>query len=62
MGAMLSLIAGIGEISMIITPLTLVVGLINAIKRPKEEARWFTIMATISAYLIIVPLIHNSIY
>ena len=62
MGAMLSLIAGIGEISMIITPLTLVVGLINAIKRPKEEARWFTIMAIISAYLIIVPLIHNSIY
>ena len=62
MGAMLSLIADIGEISMIITPLTLVVGLINAIKRPKEEARWFAIMAIISAYLIIVPLIHNSIY
>lgn len=62
MGSILRFIADIGEITMFITPLTLVIGIINAIKRPKEEAYWFTIMAIISAYLIIIPLIHNSIY
>lgn len=62
MGDMVELIAAIGEVAMIITPLTFVIGLINSIKKPKEEARWFIVMTIISAYLIIVPLIHNSIY
>lgn len=62
MGDIIELIVAIGEVAMIITPLTFVIGLINSIKRPKEEARWFIVMTIISAYLIIVPLIYNSIY
>lgn len=48
------LILGINTI--FITPLTLVLGIINAIKKPKEEAKKYTIMAVVSAYLIIIPI------
>lgn len=48
--------AVIGLLASFITPLTLVVGIINAIKKPKDEAKPYTIMAIISAYLIIMPL------
>ena len=44
-----------------ITPLTLVLGIINAIKKPGDESRPYTIMAIVSAYLIIIPLLYNSI-
>ena len=42
--------------TMLITPLTLIVGVINAIKKPKKDAMPYTIMAIISAYLIIIPI------
>ncbi|WP_411168189.1 hypothetical protein ACH36K_13785 [Clostridium sp. MB05] len=60
MSSLLKFIAGMGEITMFVTPLTLVIGIINAIKKPKGESKGYTIMAVISAYLIIVPLIWNS--
>lgn len=48
------LIGGLGEILTIITPLTLVIGIINAIKKTdKQEVILYTVMAVISAYLII---------
>lgn len=56
MGALLGFIAGIGELTMFITPLTLTIGIINSIKKPKGEDGGYKIMAIISAYLIIVPL------
>ena len=59
MSSLLEFIAGMGEITIFITPLTLVIGIINSIKKPKEESKRYTIMAVISAYLIIVPLIGN---
>lgn len=62
MNSVLDFIAGIGEIFSFITPLTFVIGIINAIKKPDEEAKLYKIMAIISAYLIIVPLIVNYIY
>jgi hypothetical protein len=40
-----------------ITPLTLVMGIIYGIKKPDNEARPYIIMAVISAYLIIIPLL-----
>ena len=47
-------IGGLGEILAIITPLTLVVGIINAIKKTdKQEVILYTVMAIISAYLIV---------
>ncbi|MDZ5010714.1 hypothetical protein GNF77_17805 [Clostridium perfringens] len=60
MSSLLKFIAGMGEITMFVTPLTLVIGIINAKKKPKGESKGYTIMAVISAYLIIVPLIWNS--
>lgn len=47
----------LGMYTIFITPLTLTVGVINAIKKPKEAAIPYTIMAIISAYLIIIPII-----
>lgn len=58
---LLKFIAGIGEISVLITPLTLVIGIINAIKKPKEESTPYKIMAIVSAYLVIIPLLINSL-
>ncbi len=55
----LKFIASLGEISMFITPLTFVVGIINAIKKPEGKSKPYPIMAIVSAYLIIVPLIYN---
>lgn len=55
----IELLAVIGVLASLITPLTLVVGIINAIKKPKEEAKLYTFMAIISAYLIIVPLMYT---
>lgn len=61
MSSLLKFTAEMGEIAVIVTPLTLVIGIINSIKKPKEESKGYTIMAVISAYLIIVPLIWNSL-
>jgi len=55
----LNFIDGIGELTVLITPLTLVIGIINAIKKPKGDSKPYTIMAIVSAYLIIVPLFFN---
>ncbi|MGG7142378.1 hypothetical protein ACQPVP_02805 [Clostridium nigeriense] len=52
-------IAGIGEFTMFITPLTFTIGLINSIKKSDKEAKPYKFMAVISAYLIFVPLIFN---
>lgn len=57
----LEFIGGIGELAVFITPLTLVIGIINAIKKPKGESKPYTVMAIVSAYLIIIPLLYNSI-
>lgn len=46
----------LGLYTIFITPLTLIVGVINAIKEPKEKAMPYIIMAIISAYLIIMPI------
>lgn len=46
----------LGIYTIFITPFTLVIGIINAIKKPKEEAKKYTIMAVVSAYLIIIPI------
>lgn len=51
-------IGGLGEILAIITPLTLVVGIINAIKKTdKQEVILYTVMAIISAYLIVFAIL-----
>jgi hypothetical protein len=49
-------LAGIWTI--FITPLTLTIGVINAIKKPEKEAIPYTVMAIISAYLIIMPFMY----
>lgn len=59
MNAILKFIAELGELFVIITPLTLVIGIINAVKKQDEKSKVYTIMAVISAYLIIIPLIWN---
>ncbi|MBU5316913.1 hypothetical protein KQI30_11635 [Clostridium bornimense] len=52
------LIGGLREILTIITPLTLVVGIINAIKKTdKQEVILYTMMAIISAYLIVFAIL-----
>jgi len=61
MTMLLELIGGIGEVFMAITPLTLVIGIINAIKKDGNSSTAYKIMAIISAYLIIIPLMINSI-
>lgn len=58
--AILEIISGLGEVLMFITPLTLVIGIINAIKKDGQSSKIYTIMAILSAYLIIIPLIFNS--
>ena len=62
LGALLGFIADIGELTIFITPLTLTIGIINSIKKPKGADVGYKIMAIISAYLIVVPLINNSIF
>lgn len=56
----LEIISGLGEVLMFITPLTFVIGIINAIKKDGESSTIYKIMAIVSAYLIIIPLILNS--
>lgn len=46
----------IGYWTIWITPLTLMLGIIYAIKKPKNEATPYIVMAVVSAYLIIFPL------
>lgn len=58
----LEFISGLGEVMVIITPMTLVLGIINAIKKYGRASTAYKIMAVISAYLIIIPLILNSVY
>jgi len=48
----------IGLWTIFITPLTLIIGIINAIRKP-EKAMQYTILAIISAYLIIMPLMYG---
>ena len=59
MNEILKFIAELGELFVFITPLTLVIGIINAVKKQDEQSKVYTIMAVISAYLIIIPLIWN---
>ena len=59
MNEILKFIAELGELFVVITPLTLVIGIINAVKKQDEQSKVYTIMAVISAYLIIIPLIWN---
>jgi hypothetical protein len=57
MSSILKTIAGVGEFFMFITPLTFTIGIINSIKKSNKEAKPYKVMAIISSYLIIVPLI-----
>lgn len=57
MEGILEFITLLGLSVIFVTPLTLIVGIINAIKKPDKEAKPFIIMAVISAYLIIIPII-----
>lgn len=59
MYSILKAIAGIGEFTMFITPLTFTIGFINSIKKSGKEAKTYKIMAIISAYLIFVPIIFD---
>lgn len=59
MNTIFKFIAELGELLVIITPLTLVIGIINAVKKQDEQSKVYKIMAVISAYLIIIPLIWN---
>lgn len=59
MYSILKAIAGIGEFTMFITPLTFTIGFINSIKTSGKEAKTYKIMAIISAYLIFVPIIFD---
>lgn len=54
----LETISGLGEVLMFITPLTFVIGIINAIKKDGEGSTVYKVMAIISAYLIIIPLLY----
>lgn len=58
----LKFIGGLGEVLIVITPLTLVIGVINAIKKDGNISAAYKAMAVLSPYLIIVPLIVNSVY
>ena len=59
MDIIIKVIAAIGMFLSLITPLTFTLGIINAIKKPKEEAKGYVVMAVISAYLIIMPLFYG---
>ncbi|MBL4933228.1 hypothetical protein [Clostridium paridis] len=56
MEGLLRLVAMIGMVTIFITPLTLIVGIVNAIKKPEGQSRPYMIMAIISAYLIVMPI------
>ncbi|MDF2673787.1 MAG: hypothetical protein K0R09_2052 [Clostridiales bacterium] len=58
MGEIIEFIARIGVMTIFVTPLTLIVGIVNAIKKPENESMPYTVMAVISAYLIIMPLFY----
>lgn len=58
MGEMLKFVAGIGSIAIFITPLTLIIGIVNAIKKPEGEDGPYIATAIISAYLIIIPIFY----
>ena len=58
MGEIIEFIARIGVMTIFITPLTLIIGIINSIKKPENESMPYTVMAVISAYLIIMPLFY----
>ncbi len=50
----------IGYYTLWFTPLTLMLGIIYAIKKPEKEATPYIIMAVVSAYLIVIPLFFGS--
>lgn len=54
---MIQVLSMIGLYTLWITPFTLVMGIIYAIKKPEEEATPYKIMAVVSAYLIIFTLV-----
>jgi len=57
MDKVLGLIILFGIYTIWITPLTFTMGIIYSIKKPEKEATPYKIIAVISAYLIIIPLI-----
>lgn len=60
MHTILKFINEFSELAILITPLTLVIGIINSIKISDERTIYYKIMAIISAYLIFLPLIYNT--
>jgi hypothetical protein len=56
----LDFLSGLGEVLILITPMMLIIGIINAIKKNGNESTFYKIMAIISAYLIFIPLIINN--
>jgi hypothetical protein len=52
----------IGMYGVFITPVTLIIGIIKAIKSEGKDSKFYTGLAIISAYLIAIPLIYNSLY
>lgn len=60
MYSILKFINGFSELAALITPLTLVIGIINSIKISDERTIYYKIMAIVSGYLIFLPLIFNT--
>ncbi len=60
MYSILKFINEFSELAALITPLTLVIGIINSIKISDERTIYYKIMAIVSAYLIFLPLIFNT--
>jgi len=53
----LNFISGVGEVLIFITPMMLVIGIVNSIKKSGNESTFYKILAIVSAYLIFIPLI-----
>lgn len=58
MDIIIKFFATIGIFLSFLTPLTFTIGIINAIRKPEEEAKQYVFIAVISAYLIIMPLFY----
>ncbi|MBH1942093.1 hypothetical protein I5677_14420 [Mobilitalea sibirica] len=57
---LMSILVDLGIYTIWLTPLTFVMGIIYAIKKPEKEATPYKFMAVISAYLIIFTLLYRS--
>lgn len=60
MYSILKFINEFSELAALITPLTLVIGIINSIKISDERTIYYKIMEIVSGYLIFLPLIFNT--